>query len=106
MADAARCGRLYREQPFVLGTRASALRTEFPQDEWVLIQGIIDAYFEENGELILVDYKTDRVTGPQELVRRYKTQIEYYTQALTQITGRPVRERILYCTALRQAVRL
>ena len=106
MADAARCGRLYREQPFVLGTRASALRTEFPQDEWVLIQGIIDAYFEENGELILVDYKTDRVTGPQELVSRYKTQIEYYTQALTQITGRPVRERILYGTALRQSVRL
>ena len=106
MAAADRRGQLYREQPFVLGVEARRLGASFPDGEWVLIQGIIDAFFEEEGELILVDYKTDRVEDGDALVRRYRTQMDYYTEALTQITGRKVRERILFSTSLGAQVRI
>ena len=62
----------------------------------VLIQGIIDAWFEEEDGLILVDYKTDYVNDAQILVKRYKTQLDYYEKALTQMLGRNVKERYIY----------
>ena len=65
-------GRLYREQPFVLGLPAKELNEKFPSGELVLIQGIIDVYFEEDGEIVVADYKTDKVENGQELVRKYK----------------------------------
>ena len=106
MAGADRKGQLHREQPFVLGVEARRLGASFPDGEWVLIQGIIDAFFEEDGELILVDYKTDRVADGDALIRRYRTQMDYYTEALTQITGKKVRERILFSTSLGEQVRI
>ena len=53
-----------------------------------MIQGVIDVYFEEDGSLILVDYKTDKVSkkgGEDELRRRYALQLEYYAKALSQL---------------------
>ena len=50
---------LKREQPFVLGYEASKLIENIPEGETVLMQGVIDAYLEEDGELVLLDYKTD-----------------------------------------------
>ena len=106
MALASARGKLYREQPFVLGIEAPRLNASFPKGEYVLIQGVIDAYFEEDGELILVDYKTDRVENGGELISRYKTQIDYYEEALTQITGLAVGEKILFSTSLGKCVRI
>ena len=96
--------RLFREKPFVLGLSASLLDKKFPQEEKVLIQGIIDAYFEEEGELVLVDYKTDRISHPGELILRYSEQLKYYQLALEQLTGKRVKEKLLYSFALGQAV--
>ena len=48
----------------------------------ILVQGIADCVFEENGELILVDYKTDRVKNENELLDRYKKQIAFYRMAI------------------------
>ena len=87
MAAADAAGKLYREQPFVLGLPASRLNEAFPEEETVLIQGIIDAFFEEDGSYIVVDYKTDAVKKPEELVRRYQTQLDYYAEALEQLSG-------------------
>lgn len=87
MAKAAERGKLYREQPFVLGLPANRLKESFPADETVLIQGIIDAFFEEDGAYIVVDYKTDTVKTAEELVRRYQTQLDYYAEALEQLSG-------------------
>lgn len=67
MAQAAARGRLYKEQPFVLGLPAKTLDDSFPEEETVLIQGIIDVYLEEEDGLVVADYKTDSVTRPQEL---------------------------------------
>ena len=88
---------LYKEQPFVLGIPASKLDNKFPETETVLIQGVIDAfYYDEDGDMILVDYKTDRVQAPQELITRYKAQLDYYQEALEQITGKKVKKRVIY----------
>ena len=105
MYRAQREGKLYREQPFVYGISASRLGKEFPEDEKVLIQGIIDAFFEEEGALVLVDYKTDRVNTPGELWNRYETQMDYYKEALEKLTALPVKERILYSFSLGRCVR-
>lgn len=92
VANAVNCGSVRREQPFVF------------EYEGQLIQGIIDLYFEEDGELVLVDYKTDRVmkgeAGEKELVKRYAIQLDYYEKALTQLTGKNVKEKIIYSFAL------
>ena len=87
---------LFREQPFVMGLFASEVSEEFPKDETVLIQGIIDVYFEEDGELIVADYKTDRVDKPEDLITRYQAQLDYYARSLEQMTGKKVKEKIIY----------
>ena len=110
MADAARSGRLYREQPFVMGLPANRLKDSFPSEETVLIQGIIDVFFEEEDGYVVLDYKTDAVKTPEELVRRYRVQLDYYSEALEQIfghaegAGKPVKERILYSFKLGQEI--
>lgn len=104
MKKADELGLLHKEQPFVLGIDASRLNEAFPSDEKVLIQGIIDVYFEEEDEIVLLDYKTDAVSSADELVMRYETQIKYYTEAIERITGKAVKEKILYSFALNQPV--
>ena len=106
MAQAAARGRLYKEQPFVLGLPAKTLDDSFPEEETVLIQGIIDVYLEEEDGLVVADYKTDSVTCPQELINRYQVQLDYYARALEQLTGKKVREKIIYSFALAAEVPL
>ena len=106
MAAASGRAQLFREQPFVLGIEADAVNPAFPHEEIMLIQGIIDAYFEEDGELILVDYKTDRVETAQELRDRYQIQLDLYERALEQITGKKVREKLIYSVSLRETISL
>ncbi len=89
-------GQLYREQPFVLGISAGRLGEEFPAEEKVLIQGIIDAFFIEDGEIVLVDYKTDVIHSMKDLWNRYAVQMDYYQEALYNLMALPVKERILY----------
>ena len=102
---AASPGRVKREQPFVIGIPASRLGEEYPESETVLVQGIIDLYLcEEDGDLVLVDYKTDHVKMPEELVLRYRTQMDYYREALEKLTGKRVKERYLYSFCLDRAV--
>ena len=60
--------------------------------------------FEEDGQIVLVDYKTDAVKTPEELISRYATQVEYYKEALEKLTGKRVKETILYSFALNKLV--
>ena len=92
MKNAKASGKLYREQPFVIGIPDSG--------ETVLIQGIIDAYFTEDDGITVVDYKTDRVSDEETLVVRYRAQLEYYGRALFQITHVPVKALMIYSTCL------
>lgn len=91
-------GRLWREKPFVIGIPASEVCEEWPQRQMILIQGIIDAFFEEEGQLVIVDYKTDRVSSKsgRELAEKYQKQLLYYQRALEKMTHKRVKERVIY----------
>jgi len=93
MQKAARHGMLKCEQPFVIGT-----------DGGYLVQGIIDVYFEEKDGLVIADYKTDRATHGGELREKYHVQLDYYAQALTRLTQREVKEKIIYAFAIHEEV--
>ena len=105
MKNAAVQRRLYREQPFVI-QRSAAMLDDLWQGETVLVQGIMDAYFVEDGEIVLVDYKTDRVRRGQEqkLIDLYHVQLEDYAQALERMTGKKVKEKIIYSFTLQKEI--
>ena len=95
--------KLYREAPFVMGMDAGNGEVK----EMVLVQGIIDTWFMEDDDVILMDYKTDRVygdKGPDELIKRYKVQLDNYALALKRITGKEPKERIIYSFSLGKEV--
>ena len=106
MGEAARSGRLYKEQPFVMGLPANRLNGDFPQKETVLIQGIIDVFFEEDGKYVLLDYKTDAVETAEQLAKRYHVQLAYYAEALEQSSGYRDTEKILYSFKLGEEIYL
>ena len=100
MQSAELAGTLKKEQPFVIGMDSGEVRDDWPSGELIMVQGIIDAFFEEGGELVLVDYKTDRVPEGEEpykiFSKRYGKQMELYARALEQLTGKEVKEKIIY----------
>lgn len=65
-------------------------------DDKILVQGIADCVFEESGQLVLVDYKTDRVKDENELLERYKKQLTFYKYAIEKTLKMPVKEVMLY----------
>ena len=104
MSAAARAGRLYREQPFVMAIDAGEIYPEDRSGEKILVQGIIDVYFEEADGLIVLDYKTDRVKTADELKDKYHAQLDYYAEALEKLTGKPVKEKIIYSFTLGEEI--
>ena len=105
MAKANRCHKLYRETQFMIGVPACEV-SDVRSREMILIQGVIDACFEEDGQIILVEYKTDFVKEGNEevLIRRYEKQLYYYEKAIEQLTGRKVSEKYIYSFALNRPV--
>ena len=77
-------------------------------DDAVLLQGVVDCFFEEDGELVVVDFKTDRVTRAQleERAEHYRPQLEAYSMALSRVTGKRVKEKLLYFFSAGEEVRL
>lgn len=106
MREAWEAGNLYREQPFVISVHADEVLPDTDNDEVVLIQGIIDAFYETDEGIVLMDYKTDRLEGGQEyvLVERYKKQMELYARALQGIIGREVVRKVLYSFSLNKEI--
>lgn len=106
MQQAAKNGKLYREKPFVMGETAKDVLVDSKSQEMVLIQGIIDVFFEEEGEMVLLDYKTDRIRTGKELAERYRAQIQLYKSAIERATGKKVKEQLLYSFCLSEVVEL
>lgn len=101
--------KIYREAPFILKKMASEVIDDLEDcKEELLIQGIIDCYFEENDELILVDYKTGNVfDGNEEIIlRRYRVQMELYKEALEKITEKQVKESYIYLFDIDKEVKI
>lgn len=106
MRKASLNGDLWREQPFVIEISANEINEEALQTEKVLVQGILDAFFVEDDELVLVDYKTDRVKKGEEkiLIQRYEKQMKYYKEALVRIFEKNVKECIIYSVSLNKEI--
>lgn len=98
--------KLWREQQFVMSIPASWQQPGWGDEEQILVQGIIDAFFEEEDGLVLVDYKTDYVEKgrEQELVEKYKRQLWYYARALERVRELPVKEAYIYSFAAGRAL--
>jgi ATP-dependent helicase/nuclease subunit A len=106
MKTAYKNGTLHREQQFVMGIPARELDTDYQGGETLLVQGIIDAYFEEDGKMCVVDYKTDFVESLNELDLRYHMQLQYYGAAVEQITGKKLHECIIYSVKFGQELKV
>ena len=104
MVVAAKEGKLYKEQPFVYGIKANRLNKEFPDTETVLIQGIIDVYFEEDDTVVLMDYKTDKVESEETLIGRYQIQLDYYAEVLQKLLSKPVKDIVIYSFYLEKEI--
>ena len=77
-------------------------------DDSVLLQGVVDCFFEEDGELVVVDFKTDHVSCAQldERAEHYRPQLEAYSMALTRVMRKKVKEKVLYFFSAGEEVRL
>lgn len=102
-----KCGNIRREQKFLIKKYDAALDDErlMEYNSNSMLQGIADCMFEEDGEIVLVDYKTDRVDSEMILVSRYDLQIKLYAAALGKIFGKRVKEAYLYSFCLNKAVK-
>lgn len=109
--------RIFREQRFNLRLCAADFATDRDlraalADEHILVQGVIDCFFyDEKGNIILVDYKTDRLHGDraeaeQELRQKHARQLGYYAKAVEALCGKPPARVLLYSLALGGTVAL
>ncbi|MDD5924187.1 MAG: helicase-exonuclease AddAB subunit AddA [Clostridia bacterium] len=88
---------IYREYRFAMIMKLSEIfNSEYSNDEETLIQGAIDCAFEENGEIVIIDYKTDNISDMAELSSRYSAQLKMYKLAMEKCTGKKVKELWLY----------
>lgn len=103
MAKAADRNELYKEQQFSVGIKVGDIYTadETLKDleDVVIVQGIIDAFFYEGDEIVVMDYKTDRATE-EELKGRYRAQLDYYASTIEKLTGKKVKEKLMYSFGL------
>lgn len=95
-----------RESSFVIKKNAHEIISSLDREDVILIQGIIDCYFYEGDQIVIIDYKTDEIIGgkPEAAMNEYRTQILSYKEALEKITGRFVKECYLYLFDIGQAV--
>lgn len=101
--------KLYREYRFTVLMNLSEISEnhEFADcDEKAVIQGAVDCAFEENGEIIIIDYKTDNITTPKQLTDRYEKQLKLYKYAMEKCTDKRVSQLWLYSFRLDKAIRV
>lgn len=107
MIQAARLGLLHKESQFVMSVPAQMIDPLCTGTDEVVVQGIVDAWFTEENRIIIMDYKTDRVSdddGEETLRERYARQLEYYARALSGATGLSVAEKWLYSFHLQRQI--
>ena len=98
--------RVERELPFSMLFDGNRVYPDVEKGERLFLQGIIDTAFVEDGQWVLVDYKTDRVKSGDELIRRYKIQMDLYKEALETLTDMSVKASYIYSFRLHEAVLL
>ncbi|MBR4452391.1 MAG: helicase-exonuclease AddAB subunit AddA [Clostridia bacterium] len=102
--------KIYREFAFNASLSVTDIYPEIDigaaDDETILIEGVVDCAFEENGKLIIIDFKTDRVSGEEELISEYRAQLETYRKCLAKVLRIPVSETLIYSFSLGRIISL
>ncbi len=102
--------KVFKEYEFTFAIPVRELYPEVPatvaQNEKIIIEGVADCAFIENGNLVVVDYKTDRVTSGEELKEHYGSQLGIYRRCLEQVIGLPVVQTLIYSFRLGETIEL
>lgn len=98
-------GLLYKEKQFTMGIPANQIMKDTENSDMVVVQGIVDAYFYEGEEIVLMDYKTDAVPDTETLVKRYQKQLDCYAETLEHLTGHTVKEKLIYSFSLGKVIK-
>ena len=96
-----------REKKFTVFVPASVFSPELPTElgnEKTVVQGIADCAFVENGEIVIVDYKTDSNVTEQELLERYSGQLRINRRALQECLNMPVKSTLIYSFSLGKTI--
>ena len=97
---------IYKEVPFYTYINTKEIYNT-KNEENILVQGIIDLYYITNeDEIILVDYKTDYVKNEEELIEKYKIQLEIYRKALEESLNKKIKETYIYSIYLNKAIKI
>lgn len=100
---------IHKEHPFYINIKASRIYNQINKedDENILVQGVIDLFFiDKDDKLILVDYKTDYVQNENELVEKYKGQLDLYKEALEQSLDKKVDRMCIYSVYLNKLIEI
>ena len=114
MIDADARDELFKEQQFSIGIPVTEIYTDIfcdtdtdatKEDDVVIVQGIIDAYFYDGEQIVLMDYKTDYATE-EKLIGMYKAQLDYYGMTLEKLTNKKVSDKVIYSFNLNAEIKL
>ena len=100
---------VYREQCFTCGLKAGEVYPELrgeDAEETVIVDGIADLAFDEDGKLVIVDYKTDGRVTPEILRERYSGQLSVYARCLSELLNKEVKETLIYSFSLGETVEI
>ena len=108
--------KIYRFLTSNIGREAKDAKSLFREEEFVLkkddinadfVQGVIDLYYiNKNGNIVLIDFKTDKLENEQEFINRYKLQLELYKEALEKLTNKKVEKVYIYSFYLNKEIEL
>lgn len=102
--------KVFKEYAFTAGIPLTesdpSIDPETANGESILIEGVVDCAFIENGELVIVDFKTDRASSGAELAEKYKEQLSVYRRCLAEVLDLPVKQTIIYSFRLNECIEL
>ena len=102
--------KVFKEYAFTVCVPLSEMEpsvdTKAAEGESILIEGVVDCAFVENGELVVVDFKTDRASDGSELAEKYKEQLSVYRRCLAEVLGLTVKQTIIYSFRLNECIEL
>ncbi len=98
--------RLEKEKRFFFSMPADRLYPETQETQPIMLQGVLDCMYEKNGELVIVDYKTDRLNDPAAFAERYALQLRLYRYAVKQLSGKKADKLYLYSFHLNEVIEI
>lgn len=102
--------KVYKEYAFTACIPLREMSPDIPEseakNESVVIEGVADCAFVENGSLVIVDFKTDRAQSGEELAEKYKDQLSIYRRCLAEVLDIPVKETVIYSFRLGKSIEI